>query len=50
MKKTDNKKTGEELQQYLMWRRRGSKVKPKKGKGSYRREKKNVCVSVYDWI
>ena len=34
-----NKKTGEELQQYLAWRRKGSKVPAKKGKGSYNRRK-----------
>ena len=28
------KKTGEELQQYLQFRRRGSRVKAKKGKGA----------------
>ena len=28
------KKTGEELQQYLMFRRRGSRVDAKKGKGA----------------
>ena len=33
------KKTGEELQQYLTFRRRGSKVENKKGKGSYNRQK-----------
>jgi hypothetical protein len=33
------KKTGEELQQYLAFRRRGSKVANKKGKGSYNRQK-----------
>ena len=33
------KKTGEELQQYLAFRRRGSKVENKKGKGSYNRQK-----------
>lgn len=36
--KSDNKKTGEELQQYLAWRRKGSKVPAKKGKGSYDRK------------
>ena len=36
--KKDNKKVGEELQQYLAWRRRGSKVPMKKGKGSYNRQ------------
>lgn len=34
-----NKKTGEELQQYLAWRRRGGKISAKKGKGSYKRDK-----------
>lgn len=31
------KKEGEELRQWQMFTRRGSKVKPKKGKGSYNR-------------
>ena len=35
------KKTGEELQEYLQFQRRGSKVKPKKGKGSYSRKQKH---------
>ena len=40
-----NKKTGEELQQYLAFRRKGSKVPAKKGKGSYDRKsfKKEVA-------
>ena len=33
------KKEGEELQQYLHFRRRGSVVENKKGKGSYNRQK-----------
>ena len=33
-----NKKTGDELQAYLAFRRKGSKVAPKKGKGSYDRK------------
>ena len=33
------KKSGEELQQYLAFRKRGSKVNNKKGKGSYNRQK-----------
>ena len=37
MNKQVNKKTGEELQQYLMFQRRGYKVPSKKGKGSYNR-------------
>ena len=32
------KKTGEELQEYLAFRRRGSKIPSKKGKGSYNRQ------------
>lgn len=32
-----NKKTGEELQQYLQFQRRGYKVPAKKGKGSFNR-------------
>lgn len=33
------KKTGEELQQYLAFKKRGSVVENKKGKGSYNRQK-----------
>ena len=33
------KKEGEELQQYLHFRKRGSVVENKKGKGSYNRKK-----------
>lgn len=32
------KKEGEELQQYLHFRKRGGSVKPKKGKGSFDRK------------
>ena len=35
------KKEGEELQQYLAFRRKGSKVESKKGKGSYKRNQKH---------
>ena len=35
------KKEGEELQQYLHFRKRGSVVENKKGNGAYKREKKN---------
>lgn len=35
------KKEGEELQQYLHFRKRGSVVENKKGKSAYKREKKN---------
>lgn len=40
-----NKKIGEELQQYLAFRRKGSKISAKKGKGSYNRKsfKKEVA-------
>lgn len=34
MSKEYMKKTGEELQQYLQFRRRGSRVEAKKGKGA----------------
>lgn len=40
--KSDLKKRGQELQEYLMFRRRGSFVKPKKGKGSYSRKAKHM--------
>ena len=35
------KKSSEELQEYLQFQRRGSKVEPKKGKGSYKRKPKH---------
>lgn len=40
-----NKKTGEELQQYLAFRRKAGRVPAKKGKGSYDRRdfKKGVA-------
>lgn len=41
MNKKIMKKTGEELQQYLQFRRRGSQVKSKKGKGSFERQIKH---------
>lgn len=44
MKKFDKrifKKSSEELQEYLQFKRRGSKVEPKKGKGSYKRNNKH---------
>lgn len=37
MDKRVNKKTGEELQMYLYFRKRSFKVPSKKGKGSYNR-------------
>ena len=33
------RKTGDELQEYLAFKRRGSRVENKKGKGSYNRKK-----------
>ena len=39
--KQDFKKSKEELQDYLSFRRRGSKVAPKKGKGSFKRKEKH---------
>ena len=41
MDKRDFKKTREELQDYLAFRRRGTKVAPKKGKGSFKRKEKH---------
>ena len=41
-KRVDNriyKKSGEELQQWMHFRKRGSVTKNKKGKGSYNRQK-----------
>lgn len=35
------KKEGEELQQYLAFRRKAGRVEPKKGKGSYKRNQKH---------
>lgn len=37
MSKEVNKKTGEELQQFLAFRKRAYSVPKKKGKGSYKR-------------
>lgn len=42
------KKHGEELQQYLAFRKRGSKVNNKKGKGSYKRNDFKKEVKNYD--
>ena len=41
MKKDVFRKSPEELQEYLQFQRRGSKIKPKKGKGSYNRKFKH---------
>lgn len=38
MNKEIFKKTGEELQEFLAFRKRGSRIKNKKGKGSYNRQ------------
>ena len=35
------KKSPEELQQYMMFKRRGSRVESKKGKGSFKRKPKH---------
>ena len=35
------KKSPEELQQYMMFKRRGSRVESKKGKGSFKRKSKH---------
>ena len=39
--KQSQKKSSEELQDYLAFKRRGSQVKSKKGKGSYSRKQKH---------
>ena len=44
MDKRGMKKTGEELQMYLHFRKRGGKVPAKKGKGSYNRKKLKTSV------
>lgn len=41
MNKQINKKTGEELQAYLAFRKRGSRVESRKGKGSFKRHQKH---------
>ena len=44
MKKVDKrifKKSPEELQQYMMFKRRGSRIENRKGKGSYTRKQKH---------
>lgn len=38
MNKEIFKKTGEELQEFLAFRKRSSQIKSKKGKGSYNRQ------------
>ena len=38
--KGDNKKSPEELKQYLQFRRHGYVIAPKKGKGSFKRKSK----------
>ena len=42
MDKSIFQKKGEELQQYLQFRRKGSKIDNKKGKGSYKRKPKHL--------
>lgn len=43
MNKKMFKKSPEELQAYLAFKRKGSTVPPKKGKGSYNRKKLKSC-------
>ena len=45
MNKEIFKKSKEELQEYLQFKRRGFKVKSKKGKGSYNRKHKHKDVN-----
>lgn len=46
-KKSDLKKIGDELQAYLQFRRRGSKVENRKGKGAYTRKQKHKNQEKY---
>lgn len=48
MNKKIQKKSGDELQGFLMWRNRGSVVPAKKGKGSYKRKSKHKNKCGYD--
>lgn len=41
------KKSSDEIQEWLQFKRRGSKVEPKKGKGSYSRKQKHKGVRQY---
>ena len=41
--KSINKKSPEELREYLAFKRRASRVEPKKGKGSYNRKSFKKC-------
>lgn len=45
-RKADLKKTGDELQAYLQFRRRGSKVENRKGKGAYTRKQKHKSTKI----
>lgn len=45
--KSDFKKTPEELQEYLKFKRRGGSVPAKRGKGSYKRRDKHRGKEVY---
>ena len=39
--KSINKKSSEELEQYMAFRRKGSRIEAKKGRGSYTRKSKH---------
>ena len=41
------KKSGDELQEYLAFKRRGSRVENKKGKGSYKRKPKHRNQDIF---
>jgi hypothetical protein len=38
------KKTSEQLEQYMMFKKRGSRVESKKGKGSFKRKPKHSKI------
>jgi hypothetical protein len=44
MDKRLNKKSKEELQEYLQFKRRGFSIPPKKGRGAYRRKDKHSSI------
>ena len=44
------KKTAEELQEFLQFRRRGSKVRSKRGKGSFSRKEKHKNKDMRDQL
>lgn len=48
--KSINKKSPEELREYLAFQRRASRVEAKKGKGSYNRKAFKDATKERDWV